>query len=96
MVAWPVTSALFRRCRMTNCFRRFYGPGYWSNYMHDTRTLYERQPLADQIFRRQAQFFDSLMGHRTDARILDVGAGDGTMLRLTQRPRLHASRGHRS
>lgn len=62
--------------------RRFYGPAYWSTYMHDTRTLYERQPLSDQIFRRQAQFFDRLIRHATAARVLDVGAGDGTMLRL--------------
>lgn len=64
--------------------KRYYGPDYWSNYMNDARTLYERQPLCDQIFRRQAQCFDRLMKQRHDARILDVGAGDGTMIKLLQ------------
>lgn len=64
--------------------QKYYGPQYWSTYMNDTSTLYERQPVCDQIFRRQAQYFDRLMGRRKDARILDVGAGDGTMLKLLQ------------
>lgn len=73
--------------------KQYYGPGYWSTYMNDTRTLYERQPVCDQIFRRQAQCFDRLMSYRYDARILDVGAGDGTMIKLLQEQGYHDVRG---
>lgn len=62
--------------------QQYYGPTYWSTYMNDTRTLYERKDVCDTIFKRQAQYFDRLLHGRKDARILDVGAGDGTMLRL--------------
>lgn len=62
--------------------QQYYGPTYWSTYMNDTRTLYERKDVCDTIFKRQAQYFDRLLQGRKDARILDVGAGDGTMLRL--------------
>ncbi len=64
--------------------KRYYGPKYWAEYMNDDRPLYERQPLCDHVFKRQVEFFDRLLHHRKDARILDVGAGDGTMLRLLQ------------
>jgi SAM-dependent methyltransferase len=62
--------------------RKYYGPSYWANYQQDERPIYERPDLCNQVFRRQLQFLDRLLAGNRQARILDVGAGDGTMLRL--------------
>ena len=61
---------------------RFYGSQYWANYMGSKESLYCRDELCAHIFLRQAQCFDRIIGRRYEAKILDIGAGDGTMLRL--------------
>lgn len=72
--AWPQPDAVK--------LKAFYGPRYWANYLQDTRTIYERPELCKPIYARQADWLDRLLKHSYQARILDVGAGDGTMLRL--------------
>ena len=60
----------------------FYDAHYWADYMGDERPLYYRPELCSHIFKRQAQCFDRIMKGRREARVLDIGSGDGTMLRL--------------
>jgi SAM-dependent methyltransferase len=60
----------------------FYSSTYWADYLGSDEPLYFRPELTSHIFIRQAQCFDRIMQGRRDARVLDVGAGDGTMLRL--------------
>ncbi|MBL8821770.1 MAG: class I SAM-dependent methyltransferase [Planctomycetia bacterium] len=72
--AWPQSDA--------DKLKAFYGPRYWANYLQDSRTIYERPELCKPIYARQADWLDRLLKHQYDSRILDVGAGDGTMLRL--------------
>jgi SAM-dependent methyltransferase len=62
--------------------QNFYSADYWSHYMGSEEPLYMRAELTSHIFRRQAQCFDRIMKGRREARVLDIGAGDGTMLRL--------------
>lgn len=72
--AWPQPGA--------EKLKAFYGPRYWANYLQDSRSIYERSELCKPIYARQADWLDRLLKHRCESRILDVGAGDGTMLRL--------------
>lgn len=65
-----------------NLLRAYYGPRYWDCYMGDSRPLYQRAAVREHILRRQAQLVARLLGGNTAARILDVGAGDGSMLRV--------------
>jgi SAM-dependent methyltransferase len=60
----------------------FYNAAYWANYMGSEEPLYFRSDLTSHIFKRQAQCFDRIMKGRREARVLDIGSGDGTMLRL--------------
>ncbi|MEK6280446.1 MAG: class I SAM-dependent methyltransferase [Acidobacteriota bacterium] len=61
---------------------KFYDAEYWSHYMGSEEPLYFRAQLTSHIFSRQAQCFDRIMNGHRRARVLDIGAGDGTMLRL--------------
>jgi SAM-dependent methyltransferase len=68
---WPQPSA--------DCLAEFYGPKYWSNFMGSSEPLYYRPELGG---RRGFEGLDRILRRNHQARILDVGAGDGTMLRF--------------
>lgn len=61
---------------------RYYGSQYGLTYLGDPSPIYDRAELRNHILRRQAELLDSLLGGNKSARILDVGAGDGSMLRV--------------
>jgi SAM-dependent methyltransferase len=60
--------------------RRFYDSAYWDNWLGDARRIYERRDLSAHILRRQAEFLDRLLVDHGKS-ILDIGTGDGSMLR---------------
>lgn len=62
--------------------RNFYNSSYWSRYMGSEAPLYYRPDVASQIFKRQGECFDRIMKKNREACVLDIGAGDGTMLRI--------------
>lgn len=60
----------------------YYEEFYAGSYLGGEKPLYFRPQLCSHIYLRQAQCLDRIMKRQRDARVLDVGAGDGTMLRL--------------
>lgn len=83
---WPVYEC--RQCDVgfvwpqpsSDLLQRFYGPGYWSNYLGSNEPLYFRHGSSRGL-RVSLDCLDRILGGRHNARILDMGAGDGTMLR---------------
>ncbi|MGA3323493.1 MAG: class I SAM-dependent methyltransferase [Terriglobia bacterium] len=59
---------------------RLYGPDFWSNYLGSEQPLYCR-PESVHASKRGFECLDRILQHNHKLRILDVGAGDGTMLR---------------
>lgn len=60
--------------------RRFYASGYWSAYLGSDEPLYCRPNWRE--FKRYVECIDRILKKNRTARILDVGAGDGTLLRV--------------
>ncbi len=60
----------------------FYSSRYWARYLGSEEPLYDRPALRTKILLRQAQCLDRLIGGDRSERILDVGTGDGSMLRV--------------
>jgi SAM-dependent methyltransferase len=65
----------------SDLLEEYYGPKYWSNYLGSTEPLYCRPGVAHSS-KRSFEGLDRILGRNHKARILDVGAGDGTMLRF--------------
>jgi SAM-dependent methyltransferase len=55
---------------------------YEQAYAKRTKTWMDTESVVKSILSRQAQCFDRVARRNIDMRVLDVGAGDGTMLRL--------------
>lgn len=55
---------------------------YEDLYTKRTKLWVEEGSIIKGIYSRQAQCFDRIARHRIEMRVLDVGAGDGTMLKL--------------
>lgn len=70
---WPQPSSEF--------LAQFYGPSYWANYLGSTEPLYCRADKVDS-WKRSSECIDRILGRNRKARVLDVGAGDGTILRF--------------
>jgi SAM-dependent methyltransferase len=70
---WPQPSSEF--------LAQFYGPSYWSNYLGSTEPLYSRPDMVG-TWKRSSECLDRILGGNRKARVLDVGAGDGTILRF--------------
>lgn len=85
---WPVYEC--RRCGVgfvwpqpsSGLLGLFYGPSYRANYLGSSEPLYLRKSYVEHECLRETQCVDRIMRKQHDARILDVGAGDGTLLRL--------------
>ena len=83
---WPIYEC--RRCHAgfvwpqpsSELLEQFYGPGYWSNYLGSSEPLYCRFDDGSASW-RGSECLGRILGRNLEARILDVGAGDGTMLR---------------
>ncbi len=60
----------------------YYRRSYWESYLGDTKPVFERDDIREHILRPQLKLTCRLLAGKTNARILDVGAGDGSMLRL--------------
>lgn len=60
---------------------QFYGRSYWSNFLGSTEPLYRRDGIVDN-WKRSSECIGRLLKGNREARVLDVGAGDGTILRL--------------
>jgi SAM-dependent methyltransferase len=62
--------------------REYYRRSYWGAYLGDSKPVYQRDDIREHILRPQLKLARSLLSGIAQARILDVGAGDGSMLRL--------------
>ncbi len=60
----------------------YYRRSYWESYLGDSKPIYDRDDIREHILRPQLKLARRLLEENTNARILDVGAGDGSMLRL--------------
>lgn len=68
---WPESSDGF--------FSNYYSR-YWGNYLGDSAFVYDRTDLKNKIYMREEQYTARLLGGDRKARVLDVGASDGTFL----------------
>lgn len=71
----------------------YYRRHYWESYLGESAPLYDREDIREHILRPQLKLAMRLLGHRSGARILDVGAGDGSMLRLLREAGFSDARG---
>lgn len=60
----------------------YYRRSYWDSYLGDSKPVYDRDDIREHILRPQLKLATRLLAGRSKARILDVGAGDGSMLRV--------------
>ncbi len=60
----------------------YYRRSYWDSYLGERTPLYDRKDIREHILRPQLKLANRLVAGKPKARILDVGAGDGSMLRL--------------
>ena len=60
----------------------YYRRSYWDSYLGDSKPVYDRDDIRDHILGPQMKLARRLISGIPEARILDVGAGDGSMLRL--------------
>lgn len=71
----------------------YYRRHYWESYLGESAPLYEREDIREHILRPQLKLAMRLLGRRSGARILDVGAGDGSMLRMFRDAGFNDARG---
>lgn len=85
---WPIHEC--RRCRVgfvwpqpsDRLIGEFYGSDYWAGYLGSDEPLANRPAIRSNILERQADCLERIAGRDLGHRILDVGAGDGSMLRV--------------